>query len=65
MFSAGRDKNLYLTDLRHADRHTLVCRETAPILKMILTPDQVSVLLANVIKLKLDFEVTLHLIYYL
>lgn len=40
VFSAGRDKNLYLTDLRQNDRYTLVCRETAPILKMILTPDQ-------------------------
>ena len=41
VFSAGRDKNLYLTDLRQNDRYTLVCRETAPILKMNLTPDQV------------------------
>ena len=40
MFSAGRDKNIYLTDLRQTDRHTLVCQEEAPVLKMILTPDQ-------------------------
>ena len=40
VFSAGRDKNIYLTDLRQTDRHTLVCQEEAPVLKMILTPDQ-------------------------
>ena len=42
MFSAGRDKNIWLTDLRQNNRHTLVCREAAPVLKMILTPDQVA-----------------------
>jgi hypothetical protein len=41
VFSAGRDKNIWLTDLRQNDRHNLVCRESAPVLKMILTPDQV------------------------
>lgn len=40
VYSAGRDKNIYLTDLRQTDKHTLVCQEEAPILKMILTPDQ-------------------------
>jgi len=40
VFSAGRDKLVWLTDLRQVDRHSLVCRETAPILRMVLTPDQ-------------------------
>ncbi len=39
LFSAGRDKNVWYTDLRNPDNRSLVCTESAPVLKMILTPD--------------------------
>ena len=39
VFSGGRDRNIYLTDLRHSEAHLLVCRETDPVLKMVLTPE--------------------------
>lgn len=39
VFSAGRDKNIWATDLKTSDRRALVCQESAPILKMVLTPD--------------------------
>ena len=40
VFSAGRDRNVWATDLRQVERKALVCRETSPVLRMILTPDQ-------------------------
>ncbi|TRY75454.1 hypothetical protein TCAL_07104 [Tigriopus californicus] len=40
VFSGGRDKNIWRTELKHPDNHALVCTESAPVLKMILTPDQ-------------------------
>jgi len=39
VISAGRDANIFMTDLRQSDKHTLVCRETDPVLRMVLTPD--------------------------
>jgi WD repeat-containing protein 48 len=39
VFSSGRDRNVWATDLRQVDRRALVCRESAPVLRMILTPD--------------------------
>ena len=44
MVSSGRDAAVYLTDLRATDKHTLVCRETSPVLRMVMTPDQVMVM---------------------
>ena len=40
VFSSGRDRNVWVTDLRQVERRALVCRESAPVLRMILTPDQ-------------------------
>lgn len=40
LYSGGRDKNIWWTELRNPDNRALVCTETAPVLKMILTPDQ-------------------------
>ncbi len=37
LFSAGRDKNIWYTDLRVPESRALVCTESAPVLKMILT----------------------------
>ena len=36
---AGRDRHIWATDLRHPENRTLICVESAPILKMILTPN--------------------------
>jgi hypothetical protein len=35
---SGRDKNVWMTDLKSTDRRALVCQESAPVLKMVLTP---------------------------
>ena len=40
VFSSGRDRNVWATDLRQVERRALVCRESSPVLRMILTPDQ-------------------------
>ena len=36
--SSGRDAAIYLTDLRQTERHSLVCRETSPVLRMVSSP---------------------------
>ena len=33
VISSGRDANIFMTDLRQTDKHTLVCRETEPVLR--------------------------------
>jgi len=40
LYSAGRDRRIWRTDLRCPDNRVLVCEETAPVLRMILTPDR-------------------------
>ena len=40
VFSSGRDGQVYWQDLRREENRALVFRESAPVLKMILTPDQ-------------------------
>lgn len=40
VFSSGRDSNVYWQDLRRDENRALVFQESAPVLKMILTPDQ-------------------------
>ena len=37
VYSGGKDKKVFVTDLR-SESHALVCEESAPILKMLLTP---------------------------
>ena len=36
--TAGRDRNVWLTDVRSNDRRALICQESSPVLKMVLTP---------------------------
>jgi len=45
--SSGRDASIYLTDLRQTDRHSLVCRESSPVLRMVMTPDQSGIWVAT------------------
>lgn len=47
MYSGGRDRKIYMTDLRNPDNRILICEETAPVLKMVLTPDCSSVWVAT------------------
>ena len=39
VFSSGRDSCVYMTDLRQSDKSSLVCRESEPVLRMVLSPD--------------------------
>ena len=34
VYSSGRDRRVWLTDLRHHESHALVCEESAPVLKV-------------------------------
>lgn len=47
VISGGRDRKIFMTDLRIQDRRVLVCEESAPILKMVMTPDQGSLWVAT------------------
>ncbi|XP_023246639.1 WD repeat-containing protein 48 isoform X2 [Copidosoma floridanum] len=47
VISGGRDKRIIMTDLRNPEKITLICEEKAPILKMIMIPDQSSVWVAT------------------
>ena len=40
VYSSGRDAQVFWQDLRRDESRALVFRESAPVLKMILTPDQ-------------------------
>ena len=40
VYSSGRDAQVFRQDLRRDENRALVFRESAPVLKMILTPDQ-------------------------
>ncbi|XP_066597028.1 WD repeat-containing protein 48 isoform X2 [Prorops nasuta] len=47
MISGGRDKRVVMTELSRPDRYTVICKEKAPILKMVMTPDQSSIWVAT------------------
>ncbi|XP_023217723.1 WD repeat-containing protein 48 [Centruroides vittatus] len=47
VFSGGRDRKIFMTDLRNSENRILICEETAPVLKMILTPDHSSLWVAT------------------
>lgn len=47
VISGGRDKRVVMTELRYPDKMSVICEENAPILKMILTPDQSSIWVAT------------------
>ncbi|XP_054154026.1 WD repeat-containing protein 48-like [Oppia nitens] len=38
VYSGGRDKRVIMTDLRNLDNRAVICVESAPILKLLLTP---------------------------
>lgn len=45
--SGGRDKKIYMTDLKNPNRIQLICNETAPIVKMVTTPDMSAIWVAT------------------
>ncbi|XP_063596748.1 WD repeat-containing protein 48-like [Penaeus indicus] len=47
VFSGGRDKRIYMSETRCPDKHVLLCVESAPVLKMLLTPDNSSLYVAT------------------
>jgi hypothetical protein len=47
VISGGRDRKIFMTDLRIPERRVLICEESAPILKMVMTPDQGSLWVAT------------------
>lgn len=47
VISGGRDKRVIMTELRNPDKFTVICEEKAPILKMVMTPDQSSIWVAT------------------
>ncbi|XP_063987796.1 WD repeat-containing protein 48 [Diachasmimorpha longicaudata] len=47
VISGGRDKKVIMTELRNPDRYTVICEERAPVLKMVMTPDQSSIWVAT------------------
>ncbi|KAK7864940.1 hypothetical protein R5R35_004930 [Gryllus longicercus] len=47
VISGGRDRKIVMTDLRNTERYTLICEESAPVLKMAMTPDQGSLWVAT------------------
>ncbi|KYM99820.1 PREDICTED: WD repeat-containing protein 48 [Cyphomyrmex costatus] len=47
VISGGRDKRVVMTELCYAERYKVICEEKAPILKMIMTPDQSSIWVAT------------------
>lgn len=47
VISGGRDKKIIMTELKNPQRYTLICEENAPILKMVMTPDQSSIWVAT------------------
>ncbi|KAL0275371.1 UNVERIFIED_CONTAM: hypothetical protein PYX00_003232 [Menopon gallinae] len=47
VISGGRDRKIYMTDIRLPERRVLICEETDPVLKMVMTPDQNSIWVAT------------------
>nr|CAD7413709.1 unnamed protein product [Timema poppensis] len=47
VISGGRDRKIFMTDIRFPERRVLICEESAPVLKMVLTPDQSSLWVAT------------------
>ncbi|XP_008550497.1 WD repeat-containing protein 48 [Microplitis demolitor] len=47
VISGGRDKRVIMTELRNPERYTVICEESAPVLKMAMTPDQSSIWVAT------------------
>ena len=47
VLSSGRDRRVWITDLRNQDQRTLLCETAAPVLRLCLTPDMEHVWVAT------------------
>ncbi|KAK4303377.1 hypothetical protein Pmani_024605 [Petrolisthes manimaculis] len=47
VYSGGRDKLIYKCETRAPDKYVLLCQESAPVLKMLLTPDNSALYVAT------------------
>ena len=49
MISGGRDRKIFMADVRFSEKKyaRLLCEESAPILKMVMLPDQSSIWVAT------------------
>lgn len=47
MLSAGRDRRVWITDLRNPDQRYLLCEASAPVLRLCLSPDMEHVWVAT------------------
>ena len=47
VLSSGRDRRVWMTDLRNQEQRTLLCETTAPVLRLCLTPDMEHVWVAT------------------
>jgi WD repeat-containing protein 48 len=47
VISGGRDRRVFLTDLKQTDRQVLVCEEQYSVLRVVTTPDQQSMWVAT------------------
>jgi WD repeat-containing protein 48 len=47
VLSSGRDRRVWITDLRNQDQRTLLCEAAAPVLRLCLTPDMEHVWVAT------------------
>lgn len=45
--SGGRDKKIYMTDLKNPNKVQLICNESAPVVKMVTTPDMSAIWVAT------------------
>lgn len=45
--SGGRDKKIFMTDLKNPNKVQLVCNESAPVVKMVTTPDMSAIWVAT------------------
>lgn len=45
--SGGRDKKIYMTDLKNPSKVQLICNESAPVVKMVTTPDMSAIWVAT------------------
>ena len=47
VLSSGRDRRVWITDLRDPEQRTLLCEASAPVLRLCLTPDMEHVWIAT------------------
>jgi len=47
VISGGRDRRVFITDLKQTDKHVLVCEDEYSVLRVVTAPDQQSMWVAT------------------